>query len=80
MLLIFLSPSVKFTMFLVPYLIMTITLYHLVFCPVVGDKECESGTVNVRSRLGKQLGRRSAEEVLKSFIQLRDTRSNEEEF
>ncbi|XP_029359445.1 threonine--tRNA ligase, cytoplasmic isoform X2 [Echeneis naucrates] len=47
---------------------------------VVGDKERESGTVNVRSRRGKQLGRRPIEEVLTSLKQLRDTRSNQDEF
>lgn len=47
---------------------------------VVGEKESQSGTVNVRSRGGKQLGRRPTEEVLTSLTQLRDTRSNLEEF
>lgn len=47
---------------------------------VVGGKESESGTVNVRSRGGKQLGRRPTEEVLTSLTQLRDARSNLEEF
>ncbi|XP_030604752.1 threonine--tRNA ligase, cytoplasmic [Archocentrus centrarchus] len=52
--------------------------YNYIF--VVGDKERESGTVNVRSRGGKQLGRRPTEEVLMSLAQLRDTRSNLDEF
>lgn len=52
----------------------------LYFSPVVGDKESESGSVNVRSRGGKQLGRRPTEEVLMSLKQLRDTRSNQDEF
>ncbi|CAN9513630.1 unnamed protein product [Ophioblennius macclurei] len=47
---------------------------------VVGDKECESGTVSVRSRGGNQLGRRPTEEVLSSLTQLRDSRSNLDEF
>ncbi|XP_037532205.1 threonine--tRNA ligase 2, cytoplasmic [Nematolebias whitei] len=52
--------------------------YNYIF--VVGDKERESGTVNVRSRGGKQLGRRLTEEVLKSLKHLQDTRSNLDEF
>ncbi|KAM6936728.1 threonine--tRNA ligase 1, cytoplasmic [Lycodopsis pacificus] len=52
--------------------------YNYIF--VVGDKESESGTVNVRCRGGKQLGRRPTEEVLTSLTRLRDTRSNLEEF
>ncbi|XP_073340887.1 threonine--tRNA ligase 1, cytoplasmic-like isoform X2 [Pagrus major] len=52
--------------------------YNYIF--VVGDKESETGTVNVRSRGGKQLGKRPTEEVLTSLIQLRDTRSNLNEF
>lgn len=48
--------------------------------PVVGEKESESGTVNVRSRGGKQLGRRTTQEALTSLRQLRDARSNLEEF
>ncbi|XP_029959237.1 threonine--tRNA ligase, cytoplasmic-like [Salarias fasciatus] len=47
---------------------------------VVGDKECESGTVSVRSRAGKQLGRRPTEEVLTALTQLRDSRSNLDQF
>lgn len=49
-------------------------------CPVVGDKESETGTVSVRCRGGKQLGRRPTEEVLTSLTRLRDTRSNLDEF
>ncbi|KAK5862233.1 hypothetical protein PBY51_017650 [Eleginops maclovinus] len=52
--------------------------YNYIF--VLGDKESESGTVNVRSRGGKQLGRRPTEEVLTALTQLRDSRSNLEEF
>uniref|UniRef100_A0A8C2XD39 threonine--tRNA ligase n=1 Tax=Cyclopterus lumpus TaxID=8103 RepID=A0A8C2XD39_CYCLU len=52
--------------------------YNYIF--VVGDKESESGTVNVRCRGGKQLGRRPTEEVLTSLTRLRDTRSNLDEF
>ncbi|CAL1611061.1 unnamed protein product [Knipowitschia caucasica] len=52
--------------------------YNYIF--VVGDKESESGTVNVRSRRGKQLGRRTLEEVMAALKQLRDTRSNVDEF
>ncbi|XP_041843285.1 threonine--tRNA ligase 1, cytoplasmic isoform X2 [Melanotaenia boesemani] len=52
--------------------------YNYIF--VVGDKELETRTVNVRSRAGKQLGRRPVEEVLRSLTQLRDTRSNLDEF
>lgn len=55
-------------------------ILFLYFCPVLGDKESESGTVNVRSRGGKQLGRRTTEEVLTSLTELRDSRSNLEEF
>ncbi|XP_014901145.1 threonine--tRNA ligase, cytoplasmic isoform X2 [Poecilia latipinna] len=51
--------------------------YNYIF--VVGDKERESGAVHVRSRGGKQLGSRQTEEVLRSLIRLRDTRSNQEE-
>lgn len=46
----------------------------------MGDQEVESGTVNVRSRRGKQLGRRTMEEVLTSLTRLRDSRSNTDEF
>ncbi|XP_041650177.1 threonine--tRNA ligase 1, cytoplasmic [Cheilinus undulatus] len=52
--------------------------YNYIF--VVGDKESESGTLSVRSRVGKQLGRRTMEEVLTSLTQLRDSRSNADEF
>uniref|UniRef100_A0A8C6PL31 threonine--tRNA ligase n=1 Tax=Nothobranchius furzeri TaxID=105023 RepID=A0A8C6PL31_NOTFU len=52
--------------------------YNYIF--VVGDKECESGTVSVRSRAGKQLGRRPTEEVLGSLQHLRNCRSNLDEF
>ncbi|KAE8288852.1 Threonine--tRNA ligase, cytoplasmic [Larimichthys crocea] len=52
--------------------------YNYIF--VVGDKESESATVNVRSRGGKQLGRRPTEEVLRSLTELRDSRSNLDEF
>ncbi|KAK2910185.1 threonine--tRNA ligase 1, cytoplasmic isoform X1 [Channa argus] len=52
--------------------------YNYIF--VVGDKETESGMVNVRSRGGKQLGKRSTDEVLTSLTQLRDSRSNLDEF
>ncbi|KAG8010030.1 Threonine--tRNA ligase, partial [Nibea albiflora] len=52
--------------------------YNYIF--VVGDKESESATVNVRSRGGKQLGRRPTEEVLTSLTELRDSRSNLDEF
>lgn len=55
-------------------------ILFLCFCPVLGDKESESGTVSVRSRGGKQLGRRTTEEVLTSLTELRDSRSNLEEF
>uniref|UniRef100_A0A672Y7G0 threonine--tRNA ligase n=1 Tax=Sphaeramia orbicularis TaxID=375764 RepID=A0A672Y7G0_9TELE len=55
-----------------------ITQYNYIF--VVGEKESETGTVNVRSRGGKQLGRRPIEEVMASLIQLRDSRSNTDEF
>ncbi|KAM9782804.1 threonine--tRNA ligase 1, cytoplasmic [Neosynchiropus ocellatus] len=47
---------------------------------VVGDKERDSGTVSVRSRAGKQLGRRPVEEVLTCLTRLRDSRSNQDEF
>ncbi|KAJ3598600.1 hypothetical protein NHX12_002106 [Muraenolepis orangiensis] len=47
---------------------------------VVGERECASGTVSVRTRGGKQLGSRPTEEVLSSLTVLRDTRSNHEDF
>ncbi|KAM6995192.1 threonine--tRNA ligase 1, cytoplasmic [Tautogolabrus adspersus] len=52
--------------------------YNYIF--VVGDKEVESGTVSVRSRSGKQLARRPTEEVMTSLTELRDSRSNSDEF
>ncbi|CAJ1062341.1 threonine--tRNA ligase 1%2C cytoplasmic [Xyrichtys novacula] len=52
--------------------------YNYIF--VVGDKERESEMVSVRTRGGKQLGKRPTEEVLTSLTQLRDSRSNLEEF
>lgn len=52
--------------------------YNYIF--VVGDRESESGTVNVRSRAGKQLGRRTVQEVMASLTKLRDTKSNLDEF
>ncbi|KAM9404857.1 threonine--tRNA ligase 1, cytoplasmic isoform 1-T1 [Salvelinus alpinus] len=52
--------------------------YNYIF--VVGEKECVSGTVSVRTRGGKQLGRRPTEEVLASLTHLRDTRSNQDDF
>ncbi|XP_045070004.1 threonine--tRNA ligase 1, cytoplasmic-like isoform X2 [Coregonus clupeaformis] len=52
--------------------------YNYIF--VVGEKECVSGTVSVRTRGGKQLGRRPTEEVLASLTHLRDTRSNLDDF
>lgn len=55
-------------------------LFSLFCFVVVGDKERESGTVNVRTRGGKQLGMRPTEEVLKSLKHLHDTRSNLDEF
>ncbi|XP_035285447.1 threonine--tRNA ligase 1, cytoplasmic isoform X2 [Anguilla anguilla] len=47
---------------------------------VVGEKERESGAVSVRTRGGKQLGRRDLREVLSSLTELRDSRSNQEDF
>lgn len=52
--------------------------YNYIF--VVGEKECVSGTVSVRTRGGKQMGRRPTEDVLTLLTQLRDARSNQEEF
>uniref|UniRef100_A0A674CF71 threonine--tRNA ligase n=1 Tax=Salmo trutta TaxID=8032 RepID=A0A674CF71_SALTR len=52
--------------------------YNYIF--VVGEKECVSGTVSVRTRGGKQLGRRPTDEVLASLTHLRDTRSNQDDF
>ncbi|XP_013860157.1 probable threonine--tRNA ligase 2, cytoplasmic [Austrofundulus limnaeus] len=56
----------------------TLAQYNYIF--VVGDKERESGTVNVRTRGNKQVGMRPTEEVLASLKHLRDTRSNLDEF
>lgn len=52
--------------------------YNYVF--VVGEKECVSGTVSVRTRAGKQLGQKSLQEVMRSLNELRQTRSSLEEF
>uniref|UniRef100_A0A3Q1F5B0 threonine--tRNA ligase n=1 Tax=Acanthochromis polyacanthus TaxID=80966 RepID=A0A3Q1F5B0_9TELE len=52
--------------------------YNYIF--VVGDKERDGSSVSVRSRGGKQLGRRPMEEVLKELMKLRDSRSNDEDF
>ncbi|XP_033837203.1 threonine--tRNA ligase 1, cytoplasmic [Periophthalmus magnuspinnatus] len=52
--------------------------YNYIF--VVGEQESETGTVNVRTRRGKQLGRRTLEEVMAALTKLRDTRSNLDEF
>ncbi|XP_043115968.1 threonine--tRNA ligase 2, cytoplasmic [Puntigrus tetrazona] len=52
--------------------------YNYMF--VVGEKECVSGTVSVRTRTGKQLGQKSLQEVMRSLNELRQTRSNLEEF
>ncbi|XP_016391260.1 threonine--tRNA ligase, cytoplasmic isoform X2 [Sinocyclocheilus rhinocerous] len=51
--------------------------YNYIF--VVGEKECASGTVSVRTRAGKQLGQKSLQEVMRSLNELRQTRSNQEE-
>uniref|UniRef100_A0A672L949 threonine--tRNA ligase n=1 Tax=Sinocyclocheilus grahami TaxID=75366 RepID=A0A672L949_SINGR len=51
--------------------------YNYIF--VVGEKECASGTVSVRTRAGKQLGQKSLQEVMCSLTELRQTRSNQEE-
>ncbi len=47
---------------------------------VVGEKESVSGTVSVRTRSGKQLGQKSLQEVMRSLNELRQTRSNLEEY
>ncbi len=47
---------------------------------VVGEKESVSGTVSVRTRSGKQLGQKSLQDVMRSLNELRQTRSNLEEF
>ncbi|XP_064802489.1 threonine--tRNA ligase 1, cytoplasmic-like isoform X1 [Oncorhynchus masou masou] len=52
--------------------------YNYIF--VVGEKECVGGTVSVRTRGGKQLGRRPTEKVLASLTHLRDARSNQDDF
>ncbi|KAJ0066122.1 hypothetical protein NL108_001362 [Boleophthalmus pectinirostris] len=52
--------------------------YNYIF--VVGEQERETGTVNVRSRKGKQLGRRTLEEVMAALTKLRDMRSNLDDF
>uniref|UniRef100_A0A8B9KXL1 threonine--tRNA ligase n=1 Tax=Astyanax mexicanus TaxID=7994 RepID=A0A8B9KXL1_ASTMX len=52
--------------------------YNYIF--VVGEKERESGTVSVRTRGGKQLGQRSLEDVMTSLEELRERRSNRDEF
>lgn len=52
--------------------------YNYIF--VVGEKECASGTVSVRTRAGKQLGQKSLQDVMSSLTELRQTRSNQEEF
>ncbi|XP_072535979.1 threonine--tRNA ligase 1, cytoplasmic [Salminus brasiliensis] len=52
--------------------------YNYIF--VVGEKERASGTVSVRTRGGKQLGQRSLEDVMTSLEELRESRSNRDEF
>ncbi|XP_036444313.1 threonine--tRNA ligase 2, cytoplasmic isoform X1 [Colossoma macropomum] len=52
--------------------------YNYIF--VVGEKERGSGTVSVRTRGGKQLGQRSLEDVMTSLMELRESRSNRDEF
>ncbi|XP_059921049.1 threonine--tRNA ligase 1, cytoplasmic isoform X1 [Gadus macrocephalus] len=52
--------------------------YNYIF--VVGEKECVSESVSVRTRAGQQLGRRPTDEVLSALTLLRDSRSNQEEF
>ncbi|XP_028835326.1 threonine--tRNA ligase, cytoplasmic [Denticeps clupeoides] len=52
--------------------------YNFIF--VVGEKERVNGTVSVRSRGGKQLGQRSLDEVLTLLKDLKETRSNHNEF
>ncbi|XP_062321942.1 threonine--tRNA ligase 1, cytoplasmic [Osmerus eperlanus] len=52
--------------------------YNYIF--VVGQNECVSGTVSVRTRGGTQLGSRLTGDVLTSLTELRDTRSNQEDF
>lgn len=50
------------------------------FHAVVGEKESENGTVSVRTRGGKQLGQKPLEDVMTSLTELRDTRTNQEDF
>ncbi|XP_031432873.1 threonine--tRNA ligase 1, cytoplasmic isoform X3 [Clupea harengus] len=52
--------------------------YNYIF--VVGEKERGSGTVNIRTRAGKQLGQRSLEEVMTSLKELQESRSNHDDF
>ncbi|KAL6488895.1 hypothetical protein MHYP_G00026360 [Metynnis hypsauchen] len=52
--------------------------YNYIF--VVGEKERGSGTVSVRTRGGKQLGQRSLKDVMTSLMELRESRSNRDEF
>nr|XP_055065440.1 threonine--tRNA ligase 2, cytoplasmic-like isoform X1 [Misgurnus anguillicaudatus] len=52
--------------------------YNFIF--VVGEKEQDNGTVSVRTRGGKQLGQKLLEGVMRSLTELRDTRTNQEEF
>ncbi|XP_076826635.1 threonine--tRNA ligase 2, cytoplasmic [Brachyhypopomus gauderio] len=52
--------------------------YNFIF--VVGEREQSDCSVNVRTREGKQLGQRSLEDVMTSLTQLRDSRSNLNEF
>lgn len=52
------------------------------FILVIGDKEQQTQTVNVRTRDNKVHGQVSVDEVLSRFARLRDTKTNkaEEEF
>ncbi|TRY53815.1 hypothetical protein DNTS_002774 [Danionella cerebrum] len=52
--------------------------YNYMF--VVGDKERERKTVNVRTRCGKQLGQKSLEEALNRLREIRETRSRDVDF
>ncbi|XP_047454295.1 threonine--tRNA ligase 1, cytoplasmic [Mugil cephalus] len=52
--------------------------YNYIF--VVGDKERDTGSVNVRTRAGKQLGKMSTEEALAALRRLQETRSNQDGF
>ncbi|KAJ8378617.1 hypothetical protein AAFF_G00238290 [Aldrovandia affinis] len=47
---------------------------------VVGERERENEAVSVRTRGGKQLGQRRLSDVLTSLTELRETRSNQEDF